>query len=769
MNPTGSDTPCAGSAAPCSTEQPTVATDPGGRADVLKRLAADRAELPTVPGYELLELVGRGGMGQVYRARHLGLGRIVALKLLAGDADDSLLSRFREETLAVARLQHPNIAQLYESGTAKGRPYFAQEFLEGGSLAEKLAGKPQPPDEAAALLETVARAVHHSHSEGILHRDLKPGNILLAADGTPKVADFGLAKPLPATDVDTRTEARSALTRTGEVLGTPNYMSPEQASGVVSRLGPGTDVYALGAVLYEMLTGRPPFQAPDILQTLLMVLTFDPVPPRVLQPRVPRDLETICLKCLEKEPARRYASAAGLADDLRRFLAAEPILARPLGPFGRAAKWGRRRPAAAALVGVSGVLLLVLVAAAVTFGIGYVKLRKALSDKETANENLERVNTDLTTAKDETQQTLDLTLTALDRYFFEFSDRLKNVPKGEKLRRDVLDQARRTLDGLHQNRPNDPTIQNYRMVAYGKLGDQETQMGNLLAAETDHATSRDIAIALEARFPGNPLYTRNRAVAIVKIANLRRNRGDEEGADALLDSIIPLLNDLVGAHPNEIWVLELEELVSTHLLQRELQNQRSERALARKRELCDIARRLAAADPANPARKLNVIDADRLLVGLLMYVKKIDEAGEVLARVKEATNALPDHTAVPVRILRAAVHRTIGDYEAVREKYPQAIAAYSATLAEYESLATASPDSPHYRYEQAKMLYYLGDTTTREGDVRAAVKYLEGAETLLAALMDVYPDNAGYRELHNRVVEDLKKVRPPKKSPSLKP
>jgi serine/threonine protein kinase len=270
-------------------------------------------------------------MGRVYRARHLGLGRIVALKLLLHEADEKLLARFREETRAVARLQHPNIAQLYETGSANGRPYFAQEFLDGGSLAQALAGKPQLPRAAADLLEVIARAIHYSHSEGILHRDLKPGNILLArksdvrsakadtqakagepasgsdiqfhiSDFIPKVADFGLAKMMVTYDAVTKIDSGGALTHTGEILGTPSYMPPEQASGVVTKIGPTADVYALGAMFYELLTGRPPFQSSDPIQTLMLVLTRDPVPPRSLLPDIPRDLETICLKCLEKSP-----------------------------------------------------------------------------------------------------------------------------------------------------------------------------------------------------------------------------------------------------------------------------------------------------------------------------------------------------------------------------------------------------------------------------------------------------------------------------------
>ena len=301
------------------------------------------------------------------------------------EADAHLLRRFHEEARAVARLQHPNIAQLYEAGSADGCPYFAQEFLDGGSLSQALAGRPQPPSDAAALVETVARAVQHSHTEGILHRDLKPGNILLArkseirnlksekdepdsvssfefriSDFVPKVADFGLAKTFETANASTKPDSGGALTRTGEILGTPSYMPPEQASGVVTNIGPTVDVYALGAVLYEVLTGRPPFQAPDAVQTLLLVQTREPVSPRTLQPDLPRDLETICLKCLEKSPSKRYESARELADDLRRFLDGQPILARPAGPVERAANGRAGTGPVAALIAVSALAVVLL-------------------------------------------------------------------------------------------------------------------------------------------------------------------------------------------------------------------------------------------------------------------------------------------------------------------------------------------------------------------------------------------------------------------------
>jgi serine/threonine protein kinase len=295
-------------------------------------------ELPAVPGYEVLGVLGRGGMGVVYRARQVRLGRVVALKMIrdGGLAGPEQIRRFRAEAEAVARLQHPHVVQVYEVGDCAGRPYFSLEYVDGGTLAERLRGLPQPPRAAAQTVATLARAVQAAHERGVVHRDLKPGNILLTADGTPKVSDFGLAK---------RLEGASAHTQTGAVLGTPSYMAPEQAGGRSRVIGPPADIYALGAILYGMLTGRPPFLGTTPLDTLHQVAADEAVRPSRLQPKVPRDLDTICLKCLEKDPGRRYGSARELAEDLDRFLAGEPVRARPAGRWERLGKWARRWPA----------------------------------------------------------------------------------------------------------------------------------------------------------------------------------------------------------------------------------------------------------------------------------------------------------------------------------------------------------------------------------------------------------------------------------------
>jgi serine/threonine-protein kinase len=312
--------------------------------------APEGTALPEVPGHEVRGVLGRGGMGVVYLARHLRLNRPVALKmLLAGAyAEPADRERFQREAEAVAALSHPNVVQVHEVGDVGGRPYFTMELVEGGDLAGQIQGVPQPARQAAALVATLAEAVHAAHQSGIVHRDLKPSNILLARDGTPKVTDFGLAR---------RLEGEAGLTLSGTPMGTPSYMAPEQARGDKRALGPATDIWALGTILYELLTGRPPFRAESGAATLQQVLSEDPVPPARLNSRVPRDRETICLKCLRKEPERRYASARELADDLGRFGRGEPVVARPLRAAERLRKWVRRRPAAAGLLAAVALLV----------------------------------------------------------------------------------------------------------------------------------------------------------------------------------------------------------------------------------------------------------------------------------------------------------------------------------------------------------------------------------------------------------------------------
>jgi WD40 repeat protein/tRNA A-37 threonylcarbamoyl transferase component Bud32 len=354
--------------------------------DGVKHLAAPRAPEPAtqsetearpaplgtvryVGDYELLEEIASGGMGVVYKARQISLNRVVALKMIRAGrlASPGDIERFRVEAEAAANLDHPNIVPIYEVGEHEGQHYFSMKLIDGGSLTQHLARLLHQPREAARIMAAAARAAHHAHQHGLLHRDLKPANVLLDAQGQPHITDFGLAK---------RIEGDSRLTQSGVIVGTPSYMAPEQAAAR-KGLTTAVDIYSLGAVLYELLTGRPPFREETPLDTLRQVVDKEPERPRALRPQVDRDLETICLKCLAKEPERRYGSVQALAEDLERWLAGQPILARPSGFWERTLKWAKRRPALAALLVVSGIALVGLWAGTLWFN---TRLRQEQAD-----------------------------------------------------------------------------------------------------------------------------------------------------------------------------------------------------------------------------------------------------------------------------------------------------------------------------------------------------------------------------------------------------
>ncbi len=509
-----------------------------------------------IPGHEILGVLGRGGMGVVYKARHLRLKRLVAVKMiLAGEhAGPEHVARFRTEAEAIARLQHPNIVQVFEVGEHREMPFFSLEFCDGGSLAKKLAGTPLPPAEAAALVQTLARAMQAAHAKGVIHRDLKPANVLLAGDGTPKISDFGLAKKLD----------EAGQTIPGAVMGTPSYMAPEQAGG--KDVGLLADVYALGTVLYECLTGRPPFKAATSHDTIFQVVSAEPVAPRRVNPAVPLDLETICLKCLRKEPGNRYVSAQALADDLGRFLKQEPILARPATRRERFAKWCRRNPRVAVL---SGIVAFAVVAYAITVsGLSWSLYREiglkeqARKDAETneklandqtliakANEKLAKENEDI--ANKGQSRALDYVLHLGRTWVAHELRKQQTLPhpgEAEATRRESFMLVRSAL----QEMARDLKLTQFNSVAARQLaGDFARDLGLLREALAEYQQAYNHVKGITQKDPDDDKARANMAVMLLRLGNIAwEMNGDQSMARTCFQKARDLRQEIAD-HPRK--------------------------------------------------------------------------------------------------------------------------------------------------------------------------------------------------------------------------
>jgi serine/threonine protein kinase len=496
-------------------DEPGPTADPGPPQDPSGR----PGPRPAVAGYDILEELGRGGMGVVYKAVQKSLKRLVALKLVLGGAhaDEHVADRLRREAEAAARLQHPNIVHIFEVGEQDGLPYLSLEFIEGNSLARQLGGGPLPPRQAAQLIEVLARAMHYAHGAGIVHRDLKPANVLLAhgrgqaAEGnenggggasspapvpwtqacTPKITDFGLAKWVGRGVNETQT---------GAIVGTASYMAPEQAAGQARDVGPAADIYALGSILYETLTGRPPFRADNVLDTLEQVRGQDPVPPSQLQPKCPRDLETICLKCLQKAPSRRYASAAELADDLLRFQAGEPIRARSVAVWERGWKWARCRPAWATLIGVGALALL----ASAVGGWKYTAdLRDALGQKDDA---LQQKGVEQARAHKNLQQAHEAIARMVKRVEVKSGSEIE-VPEIREAREALLADMQDLCEGLTGDEgETDPETRYYHAYAFLALAGLQVRQRRFMEAEKNYEIGLPRLQRLAEQFPNVPKY-----------------------------------------------------------------------------------------------------------------------------------------------------------------------------------------------------------------------------------------------------------------------
>lgn len=501
-------------------------------------------DFPAVPGFDLVALLGRGGMGVVYLARQRRLNRLVALKMMRTAAGPTGADRFRTEVEAIARLQNPNIVQIFEVGEHDARPYCALEFVEGGTLARTSRDAPWAAESAAALIETLAAAVHYAHDRGVLHRDLKPANILLTATRQPKIADFGLAKWLDG-------GGQAGPTHSGVIVGTPSYMAPEQVAGGAQPVGVGADVYALGAILYELVTGRPPFKADTPLETVRQTLADDPVAPRRLQPRLPRDLETICLRCLAKEPVQRYLTAAALAEDLGRFRAGQPVLARPAGPAERTRKWTRRHPGTAAGIAAAALSLMVLSAA------GWAMLlhtreyaRQLATERDQAN-----------SARQEKELYLQQAIETAERL-----GSVANLVPLYPIQRDTLNEVYESFRQLYERETptSDLAIRRIRAANLFRLAEVTSLLGRHDEAAKLHREAVARYRTLANQIDDGPLtYDFGRALG--RLGNSLRLIGQHDDADRVLHEAIALQRRQIQLDPSQrVYRLALGRSVEFH-------------------------------------------------------------------------------------------------------------------------------------------------------------------------------------------------------------
>lgn len=685
-----------------------------------------RKQMPMVSGYALLGLLGQGGMATVYKARHLRLDRLVALKMIFVEHDSPRhRMRFQLEGEALAKLNHPNIIKIFEVGECNGTPFISLEYQEGGSLDKRLAGLPQSAASAAQMIETLARAIHHAHQQGIVHRDLKPGNIMLGKDGQPKIGDFGMAKLL---------EKECKNTRTGDILGTPGYMAPEQALGDTGAIGPLADVYALGVILYEMLTGRPPFRGGNAVETLKMIIAKEPVLPRQLQADVPRDLETICLKCLEKAPFKRYASAEALAEDLRRFQTHQPIQARRAGMRERLGKWMWRHPAQAALIGV---ILLALLSLGVLGAWSNARLRD-LAEK--ANERSREAHS------------------VVDDLYSQFAvEWLAEEPHKDPVQEKFLQKALEHYQKFAKEDRADSGVDRERALAHFRLG----QIQRILNQHTDAQTSFHLAIALQEelceKYPVDPQYRQDLGNSLNWLGELFRQMGKMAAAEdgfqkaiALQDALLAEVDDRDQAYRQELarshynLAIVLMDTGRPQLAGKNLEQAFSLLAGLHQEfpEVADYRHELARCFINQGA--LNRESGPAGQAG-----ENYRKAIELLSPLAPTFPAKKESIKGPIRLAYrtdlALAHRNYGNLVFSQGLHAEAQREMTQALEIFKQLVVFYPNRPAYQKNLADTYNSLGSVAVGTGKDAEAEKYYAEARMLLEHLTLDYPEIAEYR------------------------
>lgn len=735
-------------------------------ANIRSSTAAARAKMqstlmPTSVGdYDILGELGRGGMGIVYRARQRRANRIVALKLIRPDSLGSMsdasrartIDRFHKEAEAAGRLQHDNIVTVFEVGEINGCHFFSMQYVDGSSLSDRLRLNPIDNRQAASFLEPVCRAVHAAHNAGILHRDIKPQNILIE-NGTlrPRIADFGLAK---LTDHDVE------MTRSGETMGTPPYMPPEQF-GDAANVTAAADIYALGATLYHVLSGRPPFQAASSVATMRQVLDKDPVRLRELNSAVDVDLETICMKCLEKEPSRRFKTADELADELQRYLKHEPILSRPISQPERLVRWCRRNPTIAGLIGA--VLASLLIALGAT-GAAYFKTEEARKQVENSLETTK-------TAQVLSEASFQDALSAVNEFFTRVSEeRLLNEPGAQGLRKELLQLAYTYYQRLLERRDKDPTVQEELAATHYRIGLIVEELESPQAAIVSYTKAREmLEEQLKAKPNDKPLrqFLSNTFNAMGRAHSRLRQLDLAEESFKQARRIRAALADETP-DPQERFEYD-RLLASVDMNLGLLEKQRGELDGAQKAltDAQDYRLRVLPTKPKDRKLRRDLAKGDYNLANLAL---ERDDVPVVKQRAQSAIRRfeellVEDPNDLEDRHMLAMAYRLLGDDSAATsvedsKSLDVAIDSYLKARAALEKLVGRNPAVPRYRFELAQLFFNLAQLELQRTHAEDALKALNQAEALLVELTKEFPQNAEYTSTLQSV-RDLKKTAEP--------
>lgn len=715
---------------------PTLAMSPGDRERYEKPAAPTTAPsaqpasstgtLAAFGDYEILSTIARGGMGIVYKARQKKLNRIVAVKMiLSGQfADQQEVERFYVEAEAAAKLRHPNIVAIHEIGEWQGQHFFSMDYIDGKSLAEMVRDQPLPPRVAADMVRRIAQTMQFAHEQGILHRDLKPSNILVDSRGEPFITDFGLAKQL---------SDQSQLTLSGTIIGTPSYMPPEQAAGKIDQVGPASDIYSIGAILYELLAGRPPFRAATPFETIRQVLEVEPVSPRLINPSVPRDLETICLKCLQKEATRRYATAAELAEELTAYLEGRPIKARPVGAVERTWRWCRRNPLLAAAMGIAAVFLVLAFAGLVT---AYVYRGWALRESEASfREALGVINAFTTRVSEET---------------------LLNQPGMQPLRRDLLELALQHYRHMLEQRRSDPALQDEMAATYFRIG---------LITSLLESPARAVPFYQQAIDMQRKLLDRARGAArIAALANSLNALatayfllGELESAHTSFEQAFQLRQELSRLDPNNTEYRRV--LANTHmnlgLVLDELGQ--IDEALQQINAAQQLRKQILEINPGDDKTRRDWAKGEFNRGNLLLKREEYREAEQAFQAAAHALEELlaPHTKDLDNQKLLALCYRLLGD---LAESVDVARLWYAKAVEQLTPLAAANPDVVDYQLEKAGLLINIGALESDAEQYERAEQVWRQAVEILEPLVQRYPKVTRYRRDMAAVLHGLGKL-----------